>query len=205
MIATHDADLARRLRRLRIHGIDIEADVRHRSGVFVERYSEFGFNMRMTDIQAAIGRVQLVNLPRTVARRRELARRYGEKLAPIAGLAVPFEPDWARSNWQSYCVGLPISCDQLAVMNHLASEGIASRRGILCAHREPAYPAGTWSCTPDTRRCACAEGRCTRLVESEKAQDRSIQIPLFGDMTEGELDRVAAVLSDACDRCRSHH
>ena len=92
---------------------------------------------------------QLTDLARTIARRRELARRYAEKLAVIPGIGVPSEPAWARSNWQSFCVRLPPGCGQFGVMNYLAAEGIASRRGILCAHREPAYPAGSWSCTPD--------------------------------------------------------
>ena len=170
MITTADSDLAARLRRLRVHGIDIDADIRHRSGVMIERYAEPGFNYRMTDIQAAIGRVQLANLPGTIARRRELARRYAERLAGIPGLRIPGEPDWARSNWQSYCVGLPPACDQIAVMQELAAAGIASRRGILCAHREAAYPPGTWSCTPDTGRCDCPGGPCAMLIESERAR-----------------------------------
>ncbi|MEP7030040.1 MAG: DegT/DnrJ/EryC1/StrS family aminotransferase [Pseudolabrys sp.] len=198
MITTGDVDLAARLRRLRVHGIDVDADVRHRSGVIIERYAEPGFNMRMTDMQAAIGRVQLAGLAKTVARRRDLARRYVEKLAGICGIGLPQEPDWARSNWQSYCIGLPPGCDQFAVMSYLMAEGIASRRGILCAHREPAYPAGTWSCMPDARHCDCPAGHCIKLTESEKAQDRSIQIPLFGAMTEAELDSVATVLAEAC-------
>ena len=203
MITSGNDELAARLRRLRMHGIDIDADIRHRSGVVIERYAEPGFNSRMTDIQAAIGRVQLTDLARTIARRRELARRYAEKLAVIPGIGVPSEPAWARSNWQSFCVRLPPGCGQFGVMNYLAAEGIASRRGILCAHREPAYPAGSWSCTPDASRCDCPGGRCTRLTESEKAQDRSILIPLFGAMTEGELDHVAYALAEACRRCRS--
>jgi len=75
-VTTADADLAARMRRLRIHGIDIEADVRHRAGVVIERYVEPGFNMRITDVQAAIGRVQLTRLPGMAARRRALAASY---------------------------------------------------------------------------------------------------------------------------------
>ena len=63
MITTADDELAARLRRLRMHGIDIDADIRHRSGVMIERYAEPGFNSRMTDMQAAIGRVSLPILP----------------------------------------------------------------------------------------------------------------------------------------------
>jgi dTDP-4-amino-4,6-dideoxygalactose transaminase len=203
MITTRDADLASRLRRLRSHGIDIDADIRHRSGLVIERYLEPGFNYRMTDIQAAIGRAQLAGLPGVVARRRELAERYAERLRRIPGLGIPDEPDWARSNWQSYCVALPPACDQLRVMRHLAAEGIASRRGILCAHREPAYPPGTWSCTSGSGVCDCAGDGCKRLKRSEQAQDRTIQIPLFGAMSEHDLDDVADALAAACRQCGS--
>ena len=198
MVTTNDPDLAARMRRLRVHSIDVDADVRHRSGVVTEQYAEPGFNMRMTDIQAAIGRVQLAGLPETIARRRALAAPYAQKLGAIAGIGLPQEPDWARSNWQSYCVGLPEGCDQYAVMRSLAAEGIASRRGILCAHREPAYPVGSWSCRSGPRTCDCAGGACQRLAESERAQDRAIQIPLFGAMLDAELDFVAATLAHVC-------
>jgi dTDP-4-amino-4,6-dideoxygalactose transaminase len=198
MVTTGDAALAARMRRLRVHGIDVEADVRHRSGVVTEVYAEPGFNMRLTDVQAAIGRVQLGRLAAAVARRRTLARRYADRLQAVAGLRVPAEPAWARSNWQSYCVGLPDGADQAHVMGHLAGRGIASRRGILCAHREPAYPPGSWTCRPGTEACACAGGGCARLKESERAQDRSILIPLFDTMREEEQDAVAEALAEAC-------
>ena len=198
MITTDDLDLATRMRRLRIHGIDVDAEVRHRSGVVTERYAEAGFNMRLTDIQAAIGRVQLSRLAEIVERRRALARRYVALLDNVAGLRLPEEPAWARSNWQSYCVGLPKWCDQRAVMEHLAAAGIASRRGIMCAHREPAYPRQSWLCRPSARDCECAEGRCARLAESEAAQDRAIQIPLYSSMSEAEQDHVICALIEAC-------
>ena len=51
---------------------------------------------------------------------------------------LPFEPEWARSNWQSYCVRLPERVDQKQVMQSLLDQGIATRRGIMCSHREPA-------------------------------------------------------------------
>ncbi len=203
MVTTNDSDLAARLRRLRIHGIDIDADIRHRSGVVVERYAEPGFNMRMTDMQAAIGRVQLASLDKTITRRRDLAARYRTNLQGIADIRPPHEPAWARSNWQSYCVGLPDGCDQLSVMGFLSRAGIASRRGVLCAHREPAYPRGTWSCVPGSTHCDCPDEKCIRLKRSERAQDRSIQIPLFANMTDDELDTVVSVLKDACGQCHS--
>ena len=78
-------------------------------------------------------------MPELVSRRRAIAARYAELLGNIEGLRLPFEPDWARSNWQSYCVRLPDRVDQRAVMQKLLDQGIATRRGIMCSHREPPY------------------------------------------------------------------
>lgn len=197
MITTGDAAFAARLRRLRAHGMDLDTHARHLGGVLTERYDEPGFNMRMTDVQAAVGRVQLAGLGEEVRRRRALAARYGRLLAAVPGLGRPAEPDWARCNWQSYCVRLPEGADQQTVMRRLADAGVASRRGVMCVHRETAYPPGTWSCRPDAG-CVCGEGGCDRLRLSETAQDRSLQIPLFGAMTEAEQDQVAAALASAC-------
>jgi dTDP-4-amino-4,6-dideoxygalactose transaminase len=138
----------------------------------------------MTDIQAAVGRVQLARVPELVAQRRELAARYRELLRDIPGLGLPAEPPWGRSNWQSYCVRLPPHCDQRGVMQALLDRGIATRRGIMCAHREPAY-AGQALRAP--------------LPESESAQDRCILLPLYHAMGAAQ-DDVAAALRDACRR-----
>jgi dTDP-4-amino-4,6-dideoxygalactose transaminase len=199
MITSGDAAFAARLRRLRAHGMDLDAHARHVGGVMTERFDEPGFNMRMTDVQAAIGRVQLAGLDDEVRRRRVLAARYAERLKTIPGLGVPREPASARSNWQSYCVGLPDGVDQQTVMRRLAEDGVASRRGVMCAHREPAYPSGSWSCRPDAD-CACGESGCERLRFGETAQDRSLLIPMFGAMTASEQDRVVAALAAACGR-----
>ncbi|MFM6279871.1 MAG: DegT/DnrJ/EryC1/StrS family aminotransferase, partial [Dolichospermum sp.] len=125
------------------------------------------YNYRMTDIQAAVGREQLKRLPEILERRRYLAQRYHEQLADIPGLKLPTEPIWAKSNWQSYCVRLRDSCNQLQVMQVMLDAGVSTKRGIMCAHREPAYQIETWSCGSD------------HLTESEKAQDDAILLPLF--------------------------
>ena len=119
-------------------------------------------------------------------------------LATVPGLTAPAEPAWARSNWQSYCVGLPEGCEQAAVMQAMLDAGIATRRGIMCAHREPAYPRDAWSCGTPPLACACRPNHCTRLAESERAQDQTILLPLFDQMTEAEQDLVVETLAHAC-------
>jgi dTDP-4-amino-4,6-dideoxygalactose transaminase len=147
--------------------------------VIFEDYLMVGFNYRMTDVQAAVGRKQLERLPELVARRRTLASRYTELLGNIDGLRLPFEPDWARSNWQSYCVRLPDRLEQRAVMQRLLDQGIATRRGIMCSHREAPYSNIE---------------QPNDLRQSERAQDHSILLPIYAQMSEDDQERVAHTL-----------
>jgi dTDP-4-amino-4,6-dideoxygalactose transaminase len=133
-------------------------------------------------------------LPDIIARRRELADRYRRELAGLKAVVTPQEPVWARSNWQSYCVRLIGDTDQRAVMQSLLDAGIASRRGIMCSHREPAYRTEPWSCGERDNGCGCPPESCKRLARSEEAQDGSIILPLYHQMTEAEQDQVIAAL-----------
>jgi perosamine synthetase len=180
MVTTSDPEQDRKLRLWRQHGMDVPDTVRHGSPqVIFESYQCVGYNYRMTDVQAAVGRKQLERLPELVARRRALAERYSELLGNLEGLILPFEPEWARSNWQSYCVRLPSRVDQRAVMQNLLDQGIATRRGIMCAHREAPYLA-------DKPR--------HDLRQSELAQDHSILLPIYAQMSEDDQVQVADAL-----------
>ena len=86
-------------------------------------------------------------------------------------------------------------------MQTMLDAGVATRRGVMCAHREIAYGRGTWSCGI-TSECNCPSGTCARLSESEKAQDRAIILPLFHQMTDADQDKVVAALQEACGACR---
>jgi dTDP-4-amino-4,6-dideoxygalactose transaminase len=184
MITTRHAGWDRRFRLLRQHAMDVPDTVRHSSArVICESYPVVGFNYRLTDIQAAVGREQLKRLPTVVTRRRQLAAAYRRLLGTVAELELPVEPEWARTNWQSYCVRLPEQCDQLTVMQAMLDAGVSTRRGIMCAHREPAY--------------AAISPRFD-LTHSERAQDQCILLPLYPQMTEDEQRYVARALVAAC-------
>jgi perosamine synthetase len=198
MITTHNPAWDKQFRLWRQHGMSVSDTVRHGAKqVIVESYPMLGYNYRMTDVQAAIGREQLKRLPEIVARRRYLAERYNHQLADLPDFKLPTEPDWARSNWQSYCVRLPEHCDQKQVMQTMLDAGISTRRGIMCAHREPAYQHEAWSCGAAWADCPCEPESCDRLGESEQAQDRTILLPLFHQMTEQEQDCIVQVLKAA--------
>ncbi len=177
MITTSDPEIDRKLRLWRQHGMNVPDTVRHNSAqVIFESYDCVGFNYRMTDIQAAIGRKQLTRLPEIVAQRRMIASRYSALLSDIEGLILPFEPEWARSNWQSYCIRLPARVDQRTVMQNLLDQGIATRRGIMCSHREAPY---------------MVDQRKHDLRQSELAQDHTILLPLFVQLNEEQQALIA--------------
>ena len=199
MLTTNNPEYDRRFRLWRQHGMGVTDRVRHAAReVIFEAYPEFGFNYRMTDIQAAIGRVQLRRLPDIIRRRRALGEAYRTLLAGVPGLGLPVEPEWARTNWQSYAVRLPPGQGQRAVMQGLLDRGVATRRGVMCTHREAAYPPGTWSCSRHGA-CDCEPHACDSLHESERAQDECIILPLYPQMSDEDLARVVAALRQVLD------
>lgn len=200
MITTANPEWDKQFRLWRQHSMDVPDTVRHGAKqVIFESYPMLGYNYRMTDIQAAVGREQLKRLPEIVARRRYLAERYHQMLADVPRLKLPTEPDWTRSNWQSYCVRLSEGCDQRQVMQAMLDDGVSTRRGIMCSHREPAYQHEAWSCGIDRKECECEAGKCDRLTESEQAQEQAILLPLFHQMTEQEQNYVVSKLRLACN------
>jgi dTDP-4-amino-4,6-dideoxygalactose transaminase len=183
MLTTSNPEWDAQFRLWRQHGMSVPDTLRHGSPkVIFEDYPVTGFNYRMTDVQAAIGREQLKRLDEIVDRRRALAARYTALLKDLDGVSPPHEPAWARSNWQSYCVRLDEQIDQVGVMQHMLDREVASRRGIMCIHMEPAYADLL---------------RRHPLHRSEAARDHCVLLPLFAQMTPETQDTVVAVFAEA--------
>jgi dTDP-4-amino-4,6-dideoxygalactose transaminase len=145
--------------------------------VVIETYDEVGYNYRMTDLQAAVGLVQLGRMNEFLERRRYLAARYTEKLSEFPWVIPPFRPAFAIPNFQSYMVRLspnaPVRRD--ALMQSMLERGISTRRGIMASHRELPYRGTNWE---------------KRLPETNDAADECFILPLFHQMTEEEQDFV---------------
>ena len=183
MITTRHADWDKQFRLLRQHAMSVPDTVRHGSAqVIFESYPTVGYNYRMTDIQAAVGREQIKRLESIVRQRRALEQRYRELLRGADAVTLPVEPAWARSNWQSYAVRLDERIEQQQVMQMMLDAGVSTRRGIMCSHREPAY--ADWS--------------HARLPRSEDAQDRCVLLPLYNGMTADQQEQIVHALQDAC-------
>jgi perosamine synthetase len=201
MITTANAEIDQKIKRWRQHGMSIRDTVRHSSKtVLFESFTELGYNFRLTDIQAAIGREQLRRLPEVLARRKEQVDRYFSLLANIPGLTLPSQPEWARTNWQSFCLLLAENLNQREVMQSMLDDEIATRSGVMCAHREKAYEKGAWLCCRRESPCQCPPGACKELAVSEMVQDRGMILPLFHQLTEDEQIRVAESLAAACKK-----
>jgi dTDP-4-amino-4,6-dideoxygalactose transaminase len=184
MIMTSREDVSERLRRLREHGMSVSAAARHASReLVVEQYLETGFNFRMTDIQAAVGLVQLSRLDAIVDGRRALALRYQRHLRDVPGLETVTDPPYGRTNFQSFWIvlpdGFPVERDEL--LRTMMERGISPRRGIMAAHLEPAYAGSAHVPLPVT----------------ERLTQRSLLLPLFQGMTDEQQDRVIAVVREA--------
>lgn len=187
MLTTRREDWAARARTLREHAMSVSAAARHASVLAPpEEYTEIGFNYRMTDLQAAVGLVQLGRLAAIVARRREIAAAYREALAGIPGLRPVGDPSWGTSNFQSFWieVGPEFGMDREGLLAHLAEADISARRGIMAAHRQPAY-AGTDH---------------PRLPVTERLTDGTLILPVFHQMTGEEIDRVVEAVRSAAGR-----
>jgi len=185
MITTDDEHAASQFRLLRHHGMGVPDTARHgASKVIFESYLRVGYNYRMTDIQAAIGLEQLKRLDGIVAERRRRAAMYDEALRRLPGVQVPQAPPDVYFNYQNYVITLTdearMSRDDL--MQYLLDRGIATRRGIMTIHREPAY----------AHMCAGM-----KLPVTEHAADHSMQLPLFPQMTDEEQDTVIRALRAA--------
>jgi dTDP-4-amino-4,6-dideoxygalactose transaminase len=185
MVTTSRQDWADRVRKLREHAMSVSAADRHASVLAPpETYDEVGYNFRMTDLQAAVGIVQLGRLPEVVARRRELAASYQKFLGEVPGLRTVTDPAWGESNFQSFWVevGEAYPLDREGLLERLAHADVSARRGIMSTHRQPPYVG------------VAAQGS---LPVTEHLTDSTLILPLFHQMDETQQARVVDVLTGA--------
>jgi perosamine synthetase len=178
MILTDDPGLASSARSLASHG-EAVLDVHRHNAVrpTTEEFARVGFNYRMTNVQGAIGIGQMSRLDEILESRRALAHRYTSRLKGLPGLEVPVEPDGFHANYQSYMVRITPDTGTARddVMLSLRESGIATRPGITAIHLQPPYRV---------------HADPAMLVETQRAVDEALILPLYPQMTEQEQDEV---------------
>jgi dTDP-4-amino-4,6-dideoxygalactose transaminase len=186
MLTTQRADWAARARTLREHSMSVSATDRHGSLLAPpEVYLEIGFNYRMTDLQAAVGMVQLRRLAQIVERRREIAAAYVAGLAGVRGLRFVSDPPYGTTNFQSCWVEvLPaFGTSRDGLLSRLADAGITARRGIMAAHRQPAYRGRDYG--------------NAGLRQTERMTDRTLILPVFHELDTVSMNRIINTIKAA--------
>jgi len=168
MVSTDDDRLAARLRRLRNHGAE-------RQG-WRSSFIEPGFNYRMSDINAALGLVQIPRYAEVVTRRRALAALLTQRLEGLEGVHPQMVPKGHQHPYQAYVVMLDEQIDRDAAILALRDLGIESTLGTYALHTEPAF-AERGCCGPGGLSHSCAlAARTLALPLHEHLEDEDIEV-----------------------------
>ena len=173
-VLTSDEKSAGRARRFRNHGI-VKDDS---SGNPFWHYEvvDLGLNYRLSDVQSALGMSQLGRLEAFLERRRAIAERYLEALADLPQILLPVERPWASSGWHLFVIQVVEPERRRAFFDHLRDHGLGVQVHYIPVHYHPYY-----------RRLGFEPGMCP---VAEKRFARSVSIPLFPGMSDGDVDRV---------------
>jgi dTDP-4-amino-4,6-dideoxygalactose transaminase len=185
MLVTADAAQAERARCLRATGASVSDLVRHQArGTLQQVYHEVGYNYRMTDIQAAVGLVQLTRLDWALAERRRQALYYHLHLLELPEVVCPQVPEGVEHCYSSYCIRiLPKAVrSRDEVLEGMAARGISCRRGIPPLYKEPVF-----------------RDRYPNLVlpVSEEVERTTLFLPIFPGLTEDDQARVVEALKES--------
>ncbi|HVL30819.1 MAG TPA: DegT/DnrJ/EryC1/StrS family aminotransferase [Solirubrobacteraceae bacterium] len=176
MVVTDDDALAQRLRLLRNHGTQ-------RDG-WRATFVEPGFNYRMSDLNAALGLVQLPAHEETVRARNALAEQLTALLDGVEGVRPQHVPDGALHPYQAYVVTCDPSLDRDALIAALRERGVESTLGTYAMHAEPAFTAA----------CGTAPGD---LPASRALAERTLALPLHQALSAADMETVAEALDAA--------
>ena len=186
MLVTDDDALAARADVMRNHGASVSEEQRHAGPqpYIMADFDELGFNYRMTDLQAAIGLVQLGKLDAFIDERDRWARFYREELSDIAWLRHPQPPNNGRHAWQAYVTSVDPRCAPMprnAIMAELHRMGVATRPGTHAVHMLGLY----------RQRFGYAEDDLPGARDCER---HTMAIPLHNRMNEDDYRYVADCL-----------
>lgn len=185
MMTTDREEYARKARRLVSHGASVSDLKRHQSHqLLFEEYPVSGYNYRMSDLQAAVGLAQMKKLDEILRKKRLLAQRYTRVFSEMEELTPPWEPRDYLANYQSYLLRVLPRAKKTRdeIMQELLQKGIATRRGIMAVHLEPAYRESVGK---------------FQLPETERAFRETLILPLYPQMTSEEQDYVIESLKEA--------
>ncbi len=189
MVVSRDPALAKKVACLRNHGGVGHPGTQEARPYQMGLFEVLGFNLRLSDIQAAVGVAQMAKLDGLLAERRRHAQRYHQLLSAVEELALPVEPPGCGHTYQSFVVRVRKGGMRRRnqIMDHLDKDGIQTRPGTHAVHRL-GYYARKYNIHPEAFPRAAA------------AEDCSITLPIFPGMQEQQVCRVVESLKQALAR-----
>ena len=186
MVTTADDRLARRVNSLRNHGAEISEEVRHVAPkpYLLSDFNLLGFNYRMTDLQGAVGLVQLAKLDRYIDERQKWADYYAHELAGIPWLRTPAVDTGYRHGWQSYVCTVDerkAERSRNEIMDRLMQLGVNTRPGTHAVHLLSYY----------RKRFDLRPGDFPAAREADSC---SMAIPLHNRMTAEDFEHIVRSL-----------
>jgi dTDP-4-amino-4,6-dideoxygalactose transaminase len=186
MVTTEDDALAERMSVLRSHGASMSEEQRHAGPrpYLLPEFNLLGFNYRMTDLQGAVGLVQLAKMDRFIDERARWAAWYHEELAGVPWLRLPRAPEGSRHGWQSFvCWVDPARAPRPRneLMGLLQEQGIATRPGTHAVHMLGLYRQRYGLRAEDFPNAAACDAN-------------TMAIPLHNRMVPADYQRVAEAL-----------
>lgn len=186
MLTTNDDEIAVRLDRLRNHGASISEEQRHHGPkpYILSAFEMVGYNYRMTDIQGAIGVVQLKKLDRFIDERQKWAEYYAAELKNIPWLKTPVTPSGYKHGWQSYVTYIDESIAPMKrndIMEYLQQLGISTRPGTHAVHMLGVY-ANMYDIKPED------------FPGAFNADQYSMSIPMHNKMVKEDFEYIVEAL-----------
>jgi perosamine synthetase len=183
MIVTDDADLAARMRHLSVFGMETAWSREGRAGFSIPKFTNLGYNYKMSDIAAAVGVAQMGKIDGFIARRRSLAEYWDHRLAELDLISAPRIDPNAFTVYQSYVAVLDRGVDRNRVIDKLLKAGIQTQIGTYASHIQPVY--------------AAAES-CEHSLD---IYNRAISLPMFVTLSTDAIDHVVAELDESLRSC----
>lgn len=184
MIVTSDDDMARVMQSLRNQGRDD-------AGTWMN-HVRLGYNYRLDEMSAALGRSQISRIDQILDRRDQVARMYTDRLKDVSGVRVPYvDAATNRMSWFVYVIQLEAGVDRDTVMETLQANGVPSRPYFVPIHLQPLY----------RERFGFKEGD---FPVTERIAKTTLAIPFYTDMPEVQVDYVCEQIRAAvAERRRS--
>ncbi len=181
MLTTEDPELARRYRRMSLHGITSDGWKRYRlGGKWFYEVVELGYKYNLTDVASSIGIVQLEKLDGFDRRRQELAAFFRERLSEFSGIGVPPSPDHVHHAWHLFIIDLDekaAGVNRQTFIERLTEQGVGTSVHFIPVHLHPFYAEHLGHKRGD-------------FPAAEAAFERAVSLPLYPAMTDEDAEYV---------------